>query len=77
LENEVLVRKGEKNSYGQFMYLETLTLIPFDLDAINPELMSGREKGWLNAYHKKVYETLSPMLTEEEQEWLAKYTRAI
>ncbi|MCD8325217.1 MAG: aminopeptidase P family N-terminal domain-containing protein [Lachnospiraceae bacterium] len=77
LENEVLVRKGEKNSYGQFMYLETLTLIPFDLDAINPELMSEREKGWLNDYHRKVYETLSPMLTEEERQWLARYTREV
>ncbi len=77
LENEVLVRKGVKNAYGQFMYLETLTLIPFDLDAINPDLMSEREKGWLNEYHRKVYETLCPMLNEEEQEWLKKYTRAI
>lgn len=77
LENEVLVRKGVRNAYGQFMYLETLTLIPFDLDAINPDLMSEREKGWLNAYHQKVYETLCPMLNEEEQEWLKKYTRAI
>ncbi|MCD7841360.1 MAG: aminopeptidase P family N-terminal domain-containing protein [Lachnospiraceae bacterium] len=77
LENEVLVRKGVRNAYGQFMYLETLTLIPFDLDAINPDLMSEREKGWLNAYHQKVYETLCPMLNEDEQEWLKKYTRAI
>ncbi len=77
LENEVLVRKGVKNAYGQFMYLETLTMIPFDLDAINPDLMSEREKGWLNDYHRKVYETLCPMLNEDEREWLAKYTRAV
>ncbi len=39
LENEVLVRKGEKNEYGQFMYLETITYVPFDLDAIKPEML--------------------------------------
>ena len=31
----------------------------------------------LNDYHKKVYEVLSPYMTEEENEWLKKYTRAI
>ncbi|MCD7862576.1 MAG: aminopeptidase P family N-terminal domain-containing protein [Lachnospiraceae bacterium] len=77
LENEVLVRKGERNAYGQFMYLETLTYIPFDLDAINPDMMSEQEKDWLNAYHHEVYEKLCPMLREDEREWLKKYTRAI
>lgn len=77
LENEVLVQKGEKNEYGQFMYLETITLIPFDLDAIKPEIMSEIDKQRLNSYHKKVYDTLAPYLTSDEQEWLKKYTRAI
>jgi len=77
LENEVLVRRGERNEYGQFMYLETLTLIPFDLDAIKPEIMSEEDKKLLNAYHAKVYESLSPYLEEEEKEFLKKYTSAI
>lgn len=77
LENEVLVCKGERNEYGQFMYLETLTLIPFDLDAIKPEIMSEEDKKLLNAYHKRVYESLSPYLDEEERAFLQKYTREI
>ena len=44
---------------------------------IDPEQMSPREKQMLNDYHKKVYEVLSPYMTEEENEWLKKYTRAI
>ncbi len=77
LENELLTRKGTKNEYGQFMYFETITLIPFDLDAINPDIMTVEEKKLLNDYHKKVYEKIAPYLEEDEKQWLATYTRAI
>lgn len=77
LENELLVRKGEQNEYGQFLYFEPLTLVPMDLDAIVPEMMSEDEKRMLNAYHKKVYEEISPYLSEEERVWLREYTREI
>ncbi len=77
LENELLVCKGEQNEYGQFMYLEPITYIPMDLDAVNPDMMSEDEKKLLNAYHKTVYEKIAPYLDEEEKEWLKKYTREI
>lgn len=77
LENELLVCEGEKNQYGQFMYFEVITLIPFDLDAIIPEILTAEEKELLNQYHRKVFETLAPLLDEDEKEWLAKYTREI
>lgn len=76
-ENELVCRKAEKNEYGQFMEFENITYAPIDLDGIYPEQMSPREKQMLNDYHKKVYEVLSPYMTEEENEWLKKYTRAI
>ena len=76
-ENLVLCRKGEKNEYGQFMYLEPLTMVPFDRDAILPELMTDRELQWLNDYHRKVYETLQPYLVGEEIEWLREVTAEI
>lgn len=76
-ENELVCRKAEKNEYGQFMEFENITYAPIDLDGIDPEQMSSREKQMLNDYHKKVYEVLSPYMTEEENEWLKKYTRAI
>lgn len=77
LENELLVCKGEQNEYGQFMYLEPITYIPMDLDAVNPDMMSEDEKKLLNAYHKTVYEKIAPYLDEEEKKWLKKYTREI
>ena len=76
-ENELVCRKAEKNEYGQFMEFENITYAPIDLDGIDPEQMSPREKQMLNDYHKRVYEVLSPYMTEEENEWLKKYTRAI
>ena len=77
LENELLTCKGTLNEYGQFMYFEAITLIPMDLDAINPDIMTQEDKKLLNDYHEKVYEVIAPYLNEEEQEWLKKYTRAI
>lgn len=77
LENEILVRKGEKNEYGQFMYFEMLTFIPMDLDAVKAEMLPQETRIQLNDYHKAVYEKVSPYLNEDEKEWLKKYTRAI
>ena len=77
LENELICRKGEKNEYGQFMYFENITLVPFDLDAVDVNQMNETEKRYLNEYHAKVYETISPYLTAEEAEWLKEYTRSI
>lgn len=77
IENEFIVQKGTKNKYGQFMYLETITFAPIDLDGIDPEEMSKDEIAWLNNYHKDVYEKIGPHLTDEEREWLKEYTRAI
>lgn len=76
-ENELICRKGNKNEYGQFMEFETITFAPIDLDGIDPTLLSGEEKAWLNGYHKEVYDKLSPYLSEEVKAWLKDYTRAI
>ncbi len=76
-ENELLCIKGKQNEYGQFMEFENLTLVPVDLDGILPEEMTAAERRYLNDYHGRVYETLAPYLTEEELEWLKRYTRKI
>ena len=77
-ENELVCRKLEENEYGQFLGFETLTCVPIDLDAVVPEQMSPRQRGWLNEYHAFVRETLLPLMpNEEEREWLKHATRAI
>ena len=76
-ENLVLCKKAEKTSFGQFLCFEPLTMVPFDLEGINPEEMTERERKLLNDYHQKVYTTISPYLDEEEKEWLKQATREI
>ena len=76
-ENELICQKGNKNEYGQFMYFENITYVPIDLDAINPDQMSEKEKQYLNEYHANVYKKVAPLLEPEEAEWLKEYTRAI
>lgn len=77
-ENLLLCRKGEKNAYGQFMEFEVVTLVPFEREAILPELLGAEELAWLNAYHRHVYETIAPLLdSQEEREWLKEATAEI
>lgn len=76
-ENLIVCMKGEKNEYGQFMYFDTLTMVPFDLDGVDPSIMTEREKQLLNDYHRTIYETIGPKLDEDEREWLKEATRAI
>lgn len=77
IENELITIKGKSTEYGQFMEFEAVTLVPIDLDGINPNLMERKEIEYLNNYHKKVYEEISPFLNKDEKEWLKEYTRSI
>ena len=71
-ENVLLcVKKGEALGF------EPLTLVPFDLDAINVGELSDEERAWLNDYHAKVFDSVSPLLDEEHRHYLARVTRAI
>ena len=76
-ENEMVVVKGNKNFYGQFMHFETLTFVPFDRNGIDKSLLSEDELAWLNDYHASVYEKISPFLTNEEAEWLKEACRPL
>lgn len=77
IENELLCVDGVENEYGQFMHFDVLTYVPIDLDAIDENLLTYKEKKWLNDYHQAVYENISPYLTDEEKAWLKEYTKAI
>ena len=77
LENLILCQLAEENEYGRFLNFETLTLVPFDLDAVDVTLLDCKEKQLLNDYHSRVYNELSSYMTEEELAWLKEATRAI
>jgi Xaa-Pro aminopeptidase len=59
------------------MRFENLTMVPWELDAVVPELLNHRERELLNEYHAMVYRTISPYLEGEEKEWLRDATRAV
>ncbi|MCB2312831.1 aminopeptidase P family protein [Clostridium tagluense] len=77
IENELIVRKGIENEFGQFMHFDSVTYAPIDLDAIDTEDLNRDEKLYLNSYHKLVYEKLAQYLSAEERAWLKSYTREV
>lgn len=77
IENELLCKKAEKSEYGQLMEFEVITCAPIDLDCADVSQMERIDRERLNAYHRMVYEKLSPHFRGEELEFLKKYTREI
>lgn len=73
-ENLMVCLKDRTKGSGNFMHFETLTMVPFDRAAILTDRMTEKELRWLNGYHRKVYETIGPLLTPEEKSWLARET---
>ena len=60
-----------------FLRFEVLTLAPFDRDALDVSLLSDEERRWLNDYHRRVREALSPHLSAEERRWLNDVTQPL
>lgn len=77
IENTLLIVPAESTAFGDFLKFETLTLAPIDTAPIVLEMLSTEEREWLNNYHRRVYESLSPYLEGNEKEWLRKATLPI
>ncbi|MBW4728343.1 aminopeptidase P family protein [Prevotella melaninogenica] len=77
IENTLLIVPAESTAFGDFLKFETLTLAPIDTAPIVLEMLSTEEREWLNNYHRRVYERLSPYLEGNEKEWLRKATLPI
>ena len=72
-ENEMLCISIDKDTLG----FEPITYVPFDIDAINVDMLTQEERNWLNNYHKLVYNIVSKYLTINEKEYLRKITKEI
>ena len=70
IENTLLVVPYMETEFGKFLQFKSLTLCPIDKSPIVVEMLTREEIDWLNGYHQHVYDTLSPHLTSEENEWL-------
>ena len=70
IENTMIVQEYKKTEFGEFLELDALTLCPIDTTPIIWEMMLPDEIAYLNAYHKRVYEELSPLLADNDRDWL-------
>lgn len=77
-ENLVLTVPAFTNDFGKFYKFETVTLFPFDIRLFDTAIMTEAEIRWVNDYHRRVRESLLPLLSDEaDREWLTKKTKEI
>ena len=77
IENTLLITPYKETQFGKFLQFESLTLCPIDKTPIIKEMLLQEEIDWLNQYHQKVVEILSPHLCDSEAAWLREACAAI
>ena len=70
IENTLLITHYNETEFGKFLQFEPLTICPIDKKPIIKEMMLPEEIAWLDQYHRRVLELLSPRLDDDEIEWL-------
>ncbi|MDB5540138.1 MAG: Xaa-Pro aminopeptidase [Devosia sp.] len=76
IENLLVVMESEVGG-GKFLEFETLTLAPIDLRLVDEALLTAPERKWLNAYHRRVFKEIGPLVQGEVKAWLKEATREI
>ena len=80
-ENLIAVREcrnlGAHATGETFLEFETLTLCYYDTNMIELSRMTEQEIAWINAYHEWVYAEISPLLPEQEAQFLKEKCQAI
>ena len=76
-ENTLLIKEYVSTEFGKFLQMESLTLCPIDMTPVDIGMLLPDELAWLNDYHRKVFDKLSPYLDEEEKKWLRDATRPV
>ncbi|MFB2533159.1 aminopeptidase P family protein [Paracoccus sp. p3-h83] len=77
IENLIVVAEAEAELGRAMLGFDTLTLVPIDTRLIDRSLMARAEIDWLNAYHARVRDALSPHLTGDDLRWLTQATEAL
>jgi Xaa-Pro aminopeptidase len=77
IENLVLVQPAGESAEREMLGFETLTLAPIDRSLIEPSLLDEDEVAWLNTYHTRVRDTLTPLVDRDTARWLAEATQPI
>lgn len=77
IENTMIVEKYKTTEFGEFLQFDALTLCPIDTAPIDVSMLSDEEVEWLNGYHRRVYDAISPHVSMDEREWLREATKEI
>ena len=77
IENLIVVRDEDRQGDRPVRGFEVLTLAPIDLNLVDRDLLTEGETDWLNAYHARVRDSLTPLVDSTTAAWLADATRAI
>ena len=70
IENTLLIVPYKETEFGKFLQFESLTICPIDKTPILIDMLLPEEIDWLNDYHQRVFDTLSPYLSDDETDWL-------
>ncbi|WP_290053749.1 M24 family metallopeptidase C-terminal domain-containing protein, partial [uncultured Muribaculum sp.] len=76
-ENLVLTTDAFETEFGRFLKFQTVTLFPFDIRLFDTAIMTDAEIEWVNNYHLRVRESLTPLLSADEAAWLAEATHPL
>lgn len=77
IENLIVCKKYAENEFGKFLCFDDLTLVPYDIEAIDQTILTENDKVYIHTYHEKVYNALKDYLTTEEKNWLYNIKEAI
>ena len=77
IENLILTIEQFETPFGRFFGFETVTLCPLEPKLIDPALLTEQQREWVNGYHQRVFNVLSPYLNTEERHWLEEQTTPI
>ncbi|HDM8140589.1 TPA: aminopeptidase P family protein [Vibrio harveyi] len=74
IENLELVVETPTNGDFPVLSFESLTRCPIDKRNINVNMLTRPELAWLNDYHQKVWDEISPLVEGDVKEWLRQAT---
>lgn len=79
IENLEEIVRDDRPAEGEteFLCLRSLTLCPIQLKMVDASMLTEGEIEWLDAYHARVREELTPLLDDEHASWLAEQTRPL
>lgn len=74
IENLIAVKDDVETEFGAFLSFETLTLVPYEKVLIDTSMLNEKEIKQIDAYHKRIYDTLSPLVDASSLDYLKEAT---